>query len=62
MLDKPKIIEISSSIHNKLRNQDDIEIKYVKIKKKPTLMIYVDKYDYYIDNATAYALGWITIE
>jgi len=62
MLDKPKKIELSSSMHNKLKNQDDIDIEYVKLEKKPTLIVYVDNSNYYIDNATAYALGWITIE
>lgn len=62
MLDKPKMIEIPDSIHNKLKNQDDIDIEYIKIEKKPKLKVYVDDSNYCIDNAAAYALGMLSTE
>lgn len=62
MLDKPKMIEIPDSIHNKLKNQDDINIEYIKIEKKQALKVFVDDSNCYIDNAAAYALGLISTE
>ena len=62
MLDKPKMIELPDSIHNKLKNQDDIDIEYIKIEKKPKLKVYVDDSNYCIDNAAAYALGLLSTE
>ena len=62
MLDKPKMIELPDSIHNKLKNQDDIDIEYIKIEKKPKLKVYVNDSNYCIDNAAAYALGMLSTE
>ena len=62
MLDSPKLIEISSEIHNKLKSNDSIEIEYIKIEKKQSLKVYVNSSDYCIDISAAYALGLISVE
>lgn len=62
MLDKPKLIEITSEVYNKLKANDTIEIEYINIKKKQTLKVYVSNSQYCIDNSAAYALGFLTIE
>lgn len=62
MLDKSKMIELPDSIHNKIKNKDDIDIEYIKIEKKQTLKVFINDSDYYIDNAAAYALGLICTE
>ena len=62
MLDKPKLIEVSAAIHTKLKSDNDIDIEYIKIEKKPKLKVYIDNSNYCIDNAAAYSLGWLSIE
>ena len=60
MLDKPKMIELPDFIHNKFKNQDDIDIEYIKIEKKQTLKVFINDFNYYINKAAAYALGLIS--
>ena len=55
MLDSPKLIEISSDIHNKLKSNVDMEIEYIKIEKKP-LKVFADDTKFCITNSAAYAL------
>ena len=62
MLDKPKLIEISSEVHNKLKSNDSIKIEYIRVEKKQKLKIYTDGSQYCIDNSAAYALGFISVE
>ena len=62
MMDNPKLIEISSEVHNKLKSNDSIEIEYIKTEKKQTLKIYADGSQYCIDNSSAYALGFLNVE
>ena len=62
MLDKPKLIEISSEAHNKLKSNDSIKIEYIRVEKKQKLKIYTDGSQYCIDNSAAYALGFISVE
>lgn len=62
MLDSPKLIEISSDIHSKLKSSDSIEIEYIKIEKKQFLKVYVDDSKCCINNSAAYALGLLTVE
>ena len=61
MLDSPKLIEISSDIHNKLKSNADMEIEYIKIEKKP-LKVFADDTKFCITNSAAYALGLLTVE
>ena len=61
MLDSPKLIEISSDIHNKLKSNVDMEIEYIKIEKKP-LKVFADDTKFCITNSAAYALGLLTVE
>jgi len=62
MLNKPKLIEISSDMHNKLKNNEEIDIEYVKVEHKSKLKVYVDEKSYCIDNSAAYSLGFMTVE
>ena len=62
MMDNPKLIEISSEVHNKLKANDLIEIEYIKIEKKQPLKIYIDGSRYCIDNSAAYSLGFLNVE
>lgn len=62
MMDNPKLIEISSEVHNKLKANDLIEIEYIKIEKKQPLKIYTDGSQYCIDNSAAYSLGFLNVE
>lgn len=62
MMENPKLIEISSDVHNKLKSNDSIEIEYVKVKNKEPLKIYTDGSQYCIDNSAAYALGFLNVE
>lgn len=62
MLDKPKLIEISSEVHNKLKSNDSIEIEYIRVEKKQPLKIYIDGSQYCIDNSAAYSLGFLSVE
>ncbi len=41
MMDHPKLMEISSDVHNKLKANDSIEIEYIRGKKKQPLKIYI---------------------
>ena len=62
MMDNPKLIEISSEIHNKLKSNDSIDIEYIKIEKKQPLKVYIDGSQYCIANSAAYALGLLSVE
>lgn len=63
MLEKPKLVEISSGIHNKLCANDEIEIEYVVLEnKKDKLKVFVDGSSFYVENGAAYALGLMTVE
>ena len=64
MTDTPKLVEISYDMHNKLKNNDELEIEYIKIenKNKLSLKVYYDGNNYYLDNAAAYALGLIDVQ
>ena len=57
-----KLVEISSDVHNKLQNNESMEIEYVNVARKQKLQIYVDGSDYCIDMAAAYALGLVSAE
>lgn len=62
MLDKPKLVEISSDMHSRLKNSDEIDIEYVKVECKTKLKVYVDGNNYCIESSAAYALGFLTVE
>ena len=62
MLDNPKLIEISSEVHNKLKSNDSIEIEYIRVERKQSLKIYTNGSQYCIDNSAAYALGFLNVE
>lgn len=63
MMDKPKLVEITSEIHNKLKANDSMEIEYIIMeKKRQPLKVYVDGTKYCIDASSAYALGFLTVE
>lgn len=62
MLDKPKLIELPISIHNRLKEMDNVEIEYKKIIKKPKLKVYVSNSSYFIDKSAAYSLGFVSDE
>ena len=62
MLDSPKLIEISNTVYNRLKDNDFVEIEYIKIEKKSVLKVYVDGSNYCIDNSAAYALGLLGVE
>lgn len=62
MLDKPKLVEISGEMHNKLINNDSIKIEYIREEKKQPLKIYIDGAQYCMDNSAAYALGFLNVE
>ena len=63
MLDTPKLVEISYDIHNKLKNNNEIEIEYVVQKReKPKLRVFISSSSYYLENSAAYALGLLTVE
>ena len=62
MIDTPKLIAISSEVHNKLKSNNSIDIEYIRMEKKQTLKVYVNDSQYCIDNSAAYALGFLSIE
>ena len=62
MLDNPKLVEITTDIHNKLKSDDSIEIEYIKLENKQSLKVYVDGANYCIDSSAAYALGLLNVE
>lgn len=62
MMEKPKLVEITSEVHNKLKSNDSIEIEYIKVEKKQHLKVYIDNSQYCIDNSAAYSLGLINVE
>ena len=59
MLENARHIELPSDMHNKLKNNPAIEIEYIKIEKKQNLKVYIENSNYFIDNAAAYALGFL---
>lgn len=63
MLEKPKLVEISYDIHNKLCKNDEIEIEYISIKnEKAKLKVFVNGSSYCIEKGAAYSLGLLTVE
>ena len=60
--DNNDLIALPADAHNKLRNNHDIEIEYIKEMKKPKLKAYFDGNNYYIDKSAAYALKMIENE
>ena len=62
MMGNPKLVEISSEIHNKLKNNESIEIEYIKLENKQKLKVFVDNSKYCIDNSAAYSLGFMNVE
>ena len=63
MLDKPKLVEINSNVHNKLRAAEELEINYVSIEnKKQKLRVFADQGSYCVEIGAAYALGLINVE
>ena len=60
--DNNDLIALPADAHNKLRNNHDIEIEYIKEMKKPKLRAYFDGNNYYIDKSAAYALKMIENE
>ena len=63
MLDKPKLIEISYDMHNKLKNNEEIEIEYITQKQeKQKLKVFTSDSSYCIENAAAYVLGLLSVE
>lgn len=62
MLENPRLVEMPSEIHNKLKSNENIDMKYIKIEKKQTLKVYIDSSDYFIDISAAYALLLLNVE
>ena len=63
MFDKPKLVEISYDIHNKLCQNEEIEIEYSLLKnEKEKLKVFINSSSYCIETGAAYALGLLTVE
>ncbi len=61
MLDKSKLVEVSASIVNQLKQKDDIDLEFVNLskEKKGIIQVYVDSNKYAIKTSAAYSLKMI---